>query len=65
MPEISAQTFSPKEMKKMTEAQLKAIKRYQQNLKDQGIKTNYNKPETNRHNQYKFNTIKMIKYLFI
>ena len=41
----------------MTEAQLKAIKRYQQKLKVQGIKTNYNKPERNWYNQYKYNEV--------
>ena len=60
MPEISTQTYKPK--KKATEAQMRSIKKYQQKMKEQGVK--FNTVEGNRYNQYRFNTIKMIKYLF-
>ncbi len=62
MPEIATQTYKPK--KKASEAQMKAIKKYQQRMKEQGVKYNYNTQEGNRYNQYRFNTIKMVKYLF-
>ena len=63
MPEISTQTFRPK--KKASEAQMRAVKKYQQKMKEQGVKFNYSTQEGNRYNQYRFNTIKMIKYLFV
>ena len=62
MPEISTQTIKPKN--KTLEAQIKAYKKYKDKMKAQGISLNYNKQENNRYNQYKFQTLKMIKYLF-
>ena len=49
MPEISTQTFQPK--KKASEAQMRAVKKYQQKMKEQGVKFNNSTQEGNRYNQ--------------